>query len=214
VPAVLPELDHRIFATRLAELAPQPLPAPCVAALYAHYVELRLWNRRVSLIGPGTAEEVLTRHYGESMAALPLIPRAARRLVDLGSGAGFPGFVLAAARPDLEVTLVEARQRKWAFLEAAARKSSLPLTCLNAKVGTQLPADLPETFDILTLRALKLPTRVLQAVTTRLGPDGQVLVWAGDESPVRVPGFSVFGRVHLAGSRRRQILDLRRRADL
>ena len=55
------------------------------------------------------AGEVVERHYGESLAALPLAP-AEGRLVDLGSGAGFPGWVLAAARPGLEVTLVDMDQ--------------------------------------------------------------------------------------------------------
>ena len=64
------------------------------------------------------------------------------RLLDLGSGAGFPGIVLAAARPDLEVTLLEARERKWAFLAAACRRAGLACRCLNARVSAN-PADLP-----------------------------------------------------------------------
>ena len=122
----LPTISGDEFAAGIAALSPEPLAAPAQAALYAHYLELRRWNERLGLIGPGTADEVLVRHFGESLAALPLIPRSARQGLDLGSGGGFPGLVLAAARPNLQMTLVEARERKWAFLIAAARRASLP----------------------------------------------------------------------------------------
>ena len=83
--------------SEIQRLSPEPLDDRSIDALFAHYRELALWNRRTNLIGPGTAGEILARHYGESLAALPLIPAGARRGLDLGSGAGFPGIVLAAA---------------------------------------------------------------------------------------------------------------------
>ena len=82
------------------------LDARAEAALYAHYQELSRWNQRLSLIGPGTAGEIVARHYGEALAALPLVPSSAQWGLDIGSGAGFPGLVLAAARPGLKMTLV------------------------------------------------------------------------------------------------------------
>src|SRR5436305_10950639 len=112
----LPALPLAVFADAISRLSPEPLKERAIDALFAHYRELALWNRRTNLIGPGTAHEILARHYGESLAALPLLPAAARRGLDLGSGAGFPGLVLAAACPELKMTLVEARERKWAFL--------------------------------------------------------------------------------------------------
>src|SRR5437763_13840669 len=110
----LPEISRSDFAGGLRRLSPEPLDERALDALYTHYKELALWNRRMSLIGPGTAQGILARHYGESLAALPLLPVDARRGLDLGSGAGFPGIVLAAPRPGLEMTLAEARERKGA----------------------------------------------------------------------------------------------------
>lgn len=182
---------------------------PAVEAMYAHYQELALWNRRLSLIGPGTADEVVERHFGESLRALPLIPASARQAVDVGSGAGFPGLVLVAAFPRIEMTLVEARERKWAFLLAAARKASLPCRCLNARVQLPLPAGLPERIDLLTTRALKLPPEVLGAFARRLGPEGCVLLWVGEEDPELPPELSPAESVKLPGSDRRRILCLR-----
>src|ERR1700686_4562734 len=114
--AKLPAISRADFERGIAAASPEPLTAAAMTALYAHYLELARWNERLGLIGPGTADEVLVRHYGEALAALPLIPEATGRAIDLGSGAGFPGLVLAAARPLLAMTLVEVRERKWSFL--------------------------------------------------------------------------------------------------
>ena len=124
--SALPDLERAEFERRLVSAAPGvPLEEATLRALHTHYQELRRWNRRLSLIGPGQIGAVVERHYAESLCGLELIPDGRQSLLDLGSGAGFPGFVLAAARPDLEVFLVEARQRKWAFLEAVRRRAGL-----------------------------------------------------------------------------------------
>ncbi len=167
----------------------------------------------MSLIGPGTIDEVLARHYGESLAALPLVQPACREIVDLGSGAGFPGLVLAAALPGARVTLIEARQRKWAFLEAAARKAALDCRCLNVRVGTSLPADLAPTIDLVTARALKLPAELLSALGERLSRDGRMLFWVGEEAPEPPQGFELGTEVRIPGSSRRRIVELRRRTN-
>jgi 16S rRNA (guanine527-N7)-methyltransferase len=205
----LPAISSTAFAAGIAAASPEILPAPALAALYAHYLELRRWNERLSLIGPGTADEILVRHYGEALAALPLLPRTARQGVDLGSGGGFPGLVLAAARPDLEMTLVEAQERKWAFLVAAAHKASLPCRCLNARVASPLPADLPERIDLVTVRALKLETKVLAAFARRLTPEGCVLLWAGERDPELPRELVPQAGLRLAGGEKRRILQLR-----
>jgi 16S rRNA (guanine527-N7)-methyltransferase len=209
MPFPLPALSRATFAGLLARYSPEPLDPGAVEALYAHYQELSLWNQRLSLIGPGTADEVFERHYGESLAALPLVPATARHGLDAGSGAGFPGIVLAAARPDLEMTLVEARERKWSFLLAVARKASLPCRCLNARVQLPLPAGLPERLDLVTVRALKLEPEVLAALARRMGPEGRVLLWLGEKDPELPPELTPERSLRLAGSERRRILALR-----
>ena len=208
MPFPLPLLSRDALSQGLAGLSPEPLDDRAVDALHAHYQELSVWNQRLSLIGPGTLNEILERHYGESLAALPLAPDGAG--LDIGSGAGFPGLVLAAARPGLEMTLVEARERKWAFLSAAARKASLPCRCLNARVSVPLPAGVPASLDLVTARALKLDPDVLGALAERLAPDGRILLWVGEEDPA-LPAKLAPGRsVKLSGSERRRILELKR----
>jgi 16S rRNA (guanine527-N7)-methyltransferase len=128
--------------------------------------------------------------------------------VDIGSGAGFPGIVLAAARPGLSVMLVEARERKWSFLLAAARKASLPCQGLNARVVVPLPPGLPESIDVVTARALKLDPEVLSALAGRLTEIGRVLLWVGEQDPELPPDLTTGGSVRLAGSEKRRILSL------
>jgi 16S rRNA (guanine527-N7)-methyltransferase len=210
VPFPLPEMSRDAFALALQRISPEPLDERAAEALHAHYLELGRWNRRLNLIGPGTADEILTRHYGESLAALPLVPPEARQGVDVGSGAGFPGLVLAAVRPGLAMTLVEARERKWSFLLAAARRASLPCRCLNARVSVPLPTGLPETIDVVTARALKLDPEVLGAFASRLGAEGRILLWVGEQDPDLPPELVPAGELRLEGSERRRILELRR----
>jgi 16S rRNA (guanine527-N7)-methyltransferase len=208
----LPEISRAGFEDDLRRLSPEPLDERAIDALYAHYKELALWNRRMSLIGPGTAKEILARHYGESLAALPLLPADARRGLDLGSGAGFPGIVLAAARPGLAMTLAEARERKWAFLSAAARKAALPCRCLDVRVQVPLPAGLPESIDVITSRALRLGPDVWSALASRLDANGRVLLWVGEHDPELPADLAVCGSLPLAGSEKRRVLALRRAA--
>ena len=207
---LLPDISRDDFGVGLRRLSPEPLDERAIDALYSHYKDLALWNRRMSLIGPGTAGEILARHYGESLAALPLLPADARRGLDLGSGAGFPGIVLAAARPGLEMTLAEARERKWAFLSAAARRAALPCRCLDVRVQVPLPAGLPESLDVITSRALRLGPDVWSALASRLDADGRVLLWVGEHDPELPAELTACGSLPLAGSEKRRVLALRR----
>lgn len=209
----LPALDPAEFRQRLQALSPEPLEEAALAAMQVHYAELRAWNRALALIGPGTVDEVLERHFGESLAALPMIPAepvGSGEIVDVGSGAGFPGLVLAAARPRWRVTLVEARQRKWSFLLAVARKAALSVRCLDARVAVPLPAEIPQEIERLTMRAVRLPAPVTAALAERLGPGGRALLWAGAEDPAPPPGFALGTSHPLRGSERRRIVEVRR----
>lgn len=190
-------------AVRPAEGGSVNLSENLGCVLFRHYQELRRWNRRISLVGPGTASEVVRRHYGESLAALPLIAAGDRRLLDAGSGAGFPGLVLSAVRPDLDVTLVDSRERKWLFLKTAARRCRLSCRCLNARV--QHP--LPEELHLVTARAIALPRELFELFREH-SSRARFLVWCGTDSPELPEALEVRREIPLAGSRRRRILEV------
>lgn len=205
--APLPDLSREELRRRLTAAAPPvAITDRLVEVLHAHYLELRRWNPGLSLVGPAAAGDVVERHYAESLEGLPLLPAGARTLVDVGSGAGFPGFVLAAALPELAATLVEPRERRWSFLLSACRRAALPCRCLNARVDSPLPAGLPERIDVVTTRALKLPPRAFEALAERLGSAGRILIWAGDTELAAPSGFGQVAERRVPNSLRRRVV--------
>ena len=93
--------------------------------LEALVTTLERWQKAINLVGKTTMGDVWRRHILDSAQLKGLIPAEAKTLTDLGSGAGFPGLVVAALRPDLDVTLIESDARKAAFLGEAARRMGL-----------------------------------------------------------------------------------------
>jgi 16S rRNA (guanine527-N7)-methyltransferase len=117
------------------------------------YVELLLkWQKAINLIGPATVDDIWSRHILDSAQLLPLVPADTKRLADLGTGAGFPGLVLAALRPELDVVLVESDARKAAFLGEAGRRMSLQKQP-KIVIG-RIEAVPPVGADVVTARAL------------------------------------------------------------
>ena len=86
---------------------------------------LERWQKAINLVGKTTLDGVWKRHVLDSAQVVPLIPAEAKTLADLGSGGGFPGLVIAAMRPDLDITMIESDARKAAFLGEAGRKMGL-----------------------------------------------------------------------------------------
>jgi 16S rRNA G527 N7-methylase RsmG len=140
------------------------------AALEAHYELLVRWNKVLNLTRIDRLEEAVERHYCESLfLAAHLEPG---RIADIGSGAGFPGFVVAVARPDCSVTLIESHQRKAVFLREAVRK--LP----NAQVLAKRAEEVEDRFDCLISRAVSYEDLGSPRLADRL-----VLLTGAEEPP-------------------------------
>ncbi len=118
--------------------------------LESHVQLLEKWQPTINLVGKSTLADIWGRHVLDSLQLLPMLPPDARTLMDLGSGAGFPGLVIAAVRPDLTVRLVEADQRKSAFLGEVARSAAPNAIVITARIES-VPA---QSADIVTARAL------------------------------------------------------------
>jgi len=138
---------------------------------------LTIWNRRINLVGRDTIGDVWRRHILDSAQLYALIPSGAKVLVDLGSGAGFPGLVLAILGVP-QVHLVESDQRKAVFLREAIR-----ITGSTAIVhATRLDRVKPFIADVITARALEPLGELLEisadfrgSHTVCLFPKGQAL---------------------------------------
>lgn len=133
------------------------------------------WNARHNLVARSTLPDLWRRHMWDSAQLAPPIPAEARTLADLGSGAGFPGLVLAALRPDLAVSLHEATAKKCAFLTAAAQRMDLSVTVRNARIE-DLP---PQPFDVVTARALAPLPALLEYAHSFVGPNTVCLFLKG-----------------------------------
>ena len=123
---------------------------PAVAEGFGLYLELLLkWNARTNLTAVRSVEGILERHFLESISAARQLPEGITTLLDLGSGAGFPGIPMALCRPELSVTLAESQGKKAAFLQEVVRQLGL-----KVKVHGRRAEELTTSFDCVTLRAV------------------------------------------------------------
>src|ERR1700733_694480 len=116
--------------------------------LAAHYEALTRWNERLNLTRIRDLADSVRFHYCESLFLARSLPLGSHRIVDVGSGGGFPGIPVAIFRPDCDVTLVESHQRKSVFLREAARGLS------NVRVISSRAEEVQERFDWLISRAV------------------------------------------------------------
>jgi 16S rRNA (guanine527-N7)-methyltransferase len=147
----------------MSEAAPQPdfgpeqfLEAARVSRETLAHLELYVgalceWNGRHNLVSQGSLADVWRRHVWDSAQLAQFVPEGAKTLADLGSGAGFPGLVLAELLRDrVQVTLYEATTKKCGFLEAAAATMALKVTIRNERIEDAKAV----RFDVVTARAM------------------------------------------------------------
>lgn len=169
---------RELLRQKLAGVA--SLSADELQALQEHYELLVRWNRVLNLTSIESLDEIVERHYCESVFLAVHLPAGALRLVDLGSGAGFPGLPVAVLRPDCSVTLVEAHRRKAVFLREASRE------LLNVRVLPVRFEHIAEApFDRVVSRAVSY--KDLAPALKRFGCAADLLT--GAEVPPESLGF-------------------------
>ena len=158
-----------------------------LAALCEHYRLLLSWNERLNITRVTSAREAARIHYVESLFLGARLPPGNLRVVDVGSGAGFPGIPLAILLAECTVDLVESHQRKAVFLREAIR--GLP----NVHVLAQRAEDVSERYDWLVSRAVR-PKEVL---SLRMASNVAILMGTEDVESARI--------VPVPGSERRVV---------
>src|SRR5689334_5557447 len=111
--------ERRLLAAGAADVGVEVGPE-ALGRLGRFLSELEVWNRRIRLTSERDRRRLIERHLIDSVAVVRHLPRSGR-VLDIGSGAGFPGIVIACLRPDLEVVLLESRRRPTSFLRAVIR---------------------------------------------------------------------------------------------
>jgi 16S rRNA (guanine527-N7)-methyltransferase len=142
------------------------------------YIDLLLkWNARINLTAIREPNEIVQRHFGESLFAAKYLldqhlPEAA---IDLGSGAGFPGVPFAMLAPEVGVTLIESQQKKATFLKELIHALGLK----NVKVFSDRAENYPDTADLVMLRAVEKFGQALRVAVRLAKPGGRVGLMIG-----------------------------------
>lgn len=141
---------------------------------------LRKWNSKINLVSPSSLEDAASRHLRDSLQILDLRKNYTGHVVDLGSGGGFPGAVIAIALSDIvphaQVTLIESDQRKCVFLRTVSRETNTTFTVLNERIENAAP----QAADFVTARALAPLGDLLSFAERHMLPNGTAFFLKGE----------------------------------
>jgi 16S rRNA (guanine527-N7)-methyltransferase len=171
--------------------------------LSAYAALLLKWNERVNLTAITRPLEVVDKHLLDSLAVLAEVPAGAQRVLDLGAGAGLPGIPWAIARPDLDVTLVDAVQKKVAFIKAAAAALGLAARVHGLHRRATGEGDDLGTFDVVVSRAFMDVEPWLALARHYVRPGGVVMAMVGQApDPAVVEAAAAMAGLKLRSERR------------
>lgn len=183
-------MTSREFAERVNRLGKRAgvgLTPELVEALEVYFRVLEAWNAKINLTAldlEGGGDATIDRLLIEPLVAAKHIPREATGLIDIGSGGGSPAIPMKLARPDVSFTLVEAKTRKSAFLREAARHLEVELRVETSRYEALLTRpDLHESFDVATMRAVRVERPVLMNIQAFLKPGALFLLFRGPSGP-------------------------------
>jgi 16S rRNA (guanine527-N7)-methyltransferase len=177
-------------AGRYAELLAPHASGGAVAKLVRYAELLEVWSARHNLVSFASREELVERHLVDALAAAPLLSDSGT-LLDVGSGAGLPGVPLLVVRPGWRGTLLEPRQKRWAFLKLVIRELDLDAEAVCGRYETIAPG---RRWDRITARAVGGDEALLTWARGRLEAEGEVVLWTtivGENSLSILPGWRV-----------------------
>ena len=177
------ELRSRLI--RRASRINQFLPDQLSERLIAYYELLLRWNRKINLTSIENVDEAFDRLLLEPLVAARHFQPTVRRLMDIGSGGGSPAIPFKLALPAVQLTMVEAKARKSAFLREAVRQLGLEHAEVETARYEELLArpELHESFDLVSLRAVRTEARVLTTLQAFLAAGGSLVLFRGPEGP-------------------------------
>ena len=140
------------------------------------------WTPKINLISPATIPELWERHIVDSAQIYRFAPESYKKWVDIGSGGGFPGIIMAiiakTQQPDALFVLIESDQRKATFLRTAARELNLRVTVLAERIENAAA----QGADVVSARALSTLSTLLPLIERHLNSDGQAILHKGKKA--------------------------------
>ena len=188
------EQDASQFEGAFRKLAAEldiPLNDACLPLFFSYHCELKKWNKAINLTAIYDDEEILVKHFIDSLHGIKVIDNAEKSdLLDVGAGAGFPGLPLKFVLPQLELELLEPSEKKGAFLRYVVGSLGLQhVTVVPAKLEQYVQRPNRRTFDYIVVRAFKVDESG-PLLADLLKPGGKVILYRA----VRIPmGFALAG---------------------
>ncbi|MGV1015313.1 MAG: 16S rRNA (guanine(527)-N(7))-methyltransferase RsmG [Methyloceanibacter sp.] len=164
------------------------VPRETIHKLVRYVQLLAHWQKSTNLVAPSTLPVLWSRHFADSAQIRDLAPEA-RLSLDLGSGAGFPGLVVAilqAGTPDFRMHLVESNRKKCAFLAEVARETAAPVDIHAMRIEELAESDHSLTPDVVTARALAPLPRLLELAAPFFGAETRGLFLKGREAEAEI----------------------------
>ena len=184
----------------LSPLRPD-LSAEQLALFETYYAMLADWNTRVNLTAITEPEDVAKKHFLDSLAAAPYLkPNAS--IVDVGTGAGFPGLPLLILRPDLKVTLMDSLQKRLVFLEAVCKELKLKAELVHARAedAGQNPK-YREKFDVALTRAVSALPVLCELTLPLVKVGGTSIAYKGDSAEELAASKNALSVLHATAER-------------
>jgi len=167
------------------------LHQPQLAQFDLYKNELLQWNAKTNLISENSSHDIITRHFLDSLTAVPFITQPQSLIIDIGCGAGFPGIPIKIARPELELYLLEANRKKVSFLKHIIRLLNLSsIQVLHDRVENIIKHDLWKgKFDILISRATFKLAEFILLSDFFLAPGGHFIAMKGPHTEEEMKQF-------------------------
>jgi 16S rRNA (guanine527-N7)-methyltransferase len=156
-----------------------------INSLFIYLAELKKWNRKINLTAITEDRDIVIKHVLDSLSYLKgFTPAPGLRLLDMGSGAGFPALPLKIAFPEIAVTLVESAKKKASFLRHIMRTLKLTGAEIIDKRTEELPGSLSSVFDVVTARAFADMEKALSSGVPFLKEGGLMVLSRGPEEAI------------------------------
>jgi 16S rRNA (guanine527-N7)-methyltransferase len=142
--------------------------------------ELLIWNRKINLTAITRPEDIAVKHFIDAIAPVDMIPNAAR-ILDIGSGAGFPGLPLKIMRPDVDVTLIDSSRKKTSFMQHVIRQIGIDhARALQTRIEDFSGNDSEAlAFDVIVSRAFTKAAALVRLAMPFIEKAGVLLIWKG-----------------------------------
>jgi len=172
------------------------------AALFAKYLNLlSKWQRSQRLVGSSAPGWIVENLFLDSLLFMRVLPFRPRSLLDLGSGAGLPGVPMKIVMPDVDLVLVEARQRRASFLSSVVRELGLTATRVMRGRAEDLLPELEGHSDAVVMRCAGNPSAIFPLAARLVAPGG-VVIASGPPRPKEAPSPGRWVEVRILGTGR------------